>query len=163
MQTRSTYEGPRGASGYDATFAPPRQELVSGERKRKALVVVEEGGEAYKPVQPLGVLSSFCFPECQYPIKPNPVWLTYEEDYIGERRSLDESSLRGSVCVTLLPVIPRNIGMFEAVRYLPKQLLRRITSAFSTTSTVHLAFIDRPSLSWLTDSSSSSARRYLSW
>ncbi|CAD5324415.1 unnamed protein product [Arabidopsis thaliana] len=51
--------------------------------------------------------------------------------------------------------------MFEAVRYLPKQLLRRITSAFSTTSTVHLAFIDRPSLSWLTDSSSSSARRDL--
>jgi len=44
----------------------------------EALVVVEEGGEAYKPVQPLGVLSSFCFPECQYPIKPNPVWLTYE-------------------------------------------------------------------------------------
>ncbi|ESQ32640.1 hypothetical protein EUTSA_v10005191mg [Eutrema salsugineum] len=74
--------------------------------------------------------------------------------------SVDESSLRGSVCVTFLPVMPRNIGTFEAVRYLPKQLFRRITFASSTISTVHLAFIHRPSLSWFTESSSSSARRW---
>lgn len=48
----------------------------------EALVVVGEAGEAYKPVLPLGVLSSFCFPKYQHPIKPSPVWLTYEEYHV---------------------------------------------------------------------------------
>lgn len=47
-----------------------------------ALVVAEEAGEAYKPVQPLGVLSSFCFPKYRHPIKPSPVWLSYEESHV---------------------------------------------------------------------------------
>lgn len=75
-----------------------------------------------------------------------------------------ESNVLGRVCNTFLLLIPRRYGVLKAVKYFPKQLFNRNVFEFwLINSTVHLAFFTVPSRFCQTETSSSSAKRYLLW